>query len=1092
MKKVLLILVALFSIMLTTEAQRLVRGTITDKSGKPIIGANVVAKGTTMGTVSDEQGSYSLNVPANTTTLVVSYAGYSTQELQLGASNVIDMTLEEGIILDETVVTAMGIKKLKNDLGYSAQKVDGSDVSNGREGSIINSLSAKVAGLNVSRNNNVGGSTNVVLRGYKSLSGDNQALFIVDGVPIDNANTNDVNQKIGRGGYYDYGSAANDINPDDIENVTVLKGAAATALYGSRAANGVILITTKKGQTKDGIGVTVNLGASVGSYDPSTFAKYQNKYGGGYGQYYEDNSGFFLYRDASNGFVGLDPATNPNGSLVVPTAEDASWGARFDPNKQVYQWDAFDPTSSNFGKARPWVAASNSPTSFFETAYGSNNSVVLDKATDFGYFKLGYTRITDKGIIPNSKLNKDIISFGSSFNLTKKLTASANVNYTANRAKGRYGSGYGNSLNPMSSFREWWQVNVDLQDQKAAYDRTKKNVTWNWADPTDLTPIYWDNPYWAINENYQNDGRNRYYGNVRLGYAVTSWLNLSGQVSLDQYNEYQEERIAVGSLDPSRYGRFDRNFREINYDLLGTTKNFKLADNLTFNALLGSNIRKTKINSIDDETNGGLAVPGVYALSNSVNPRNAPVEKATELQVNGIFGAANFNYHNYLNLDLTMRRDQASSLPTENNSYFYPSASLGFNFHNAFMQDNTVLSFGKVRLNYAEVGNTAPPLSVYDTYNVYNYNVIDATTTSSFNGSSLGSNPTTKNNIDLKPERTKSLEGGVELGFLKNRIFLDATVYKMNTVDQILPINVSRATGYNFKYINAGNIENKGVELVLTLRPIAYKNFDWTTRFNWAKNVNKVIDLGGQVQNYLIGAGSFQGGVSVNATVGEAYGILKGNDYTYKDGKRIVGANGLYVLSSTSDKVIGNITPDWTGGWHNAFRYKQVTLSFLIDVKMGGDIFNLDQYYGLATGLYPETAGLNDLGKEVRADLADGGGIILDGVLADGTVNTKRVSAVNFGIYGYRRNPAKAFVYDASFVKLREVNISYELPSSCCKNGIMKGAKIGIYGRNLAILHKNLPYADPEETLSSGNVQGFQVGTYPVTRVIGVNLTVKF
>jgi len=1082
-------LVALLSVVVTTEAQRLIKGTVSDKSGNPVIGANVVAKGTTTGTVTDASGNYSLNVPNGVNTLVITYAGYATQEVTLGAGNMMDVSMEEGVLLDETVVTAMGIKKLKNDLGYSAQKVDGDDVSNGREGALINSLSAKVAGLNVLRNNNVGGSTNVVLRGYKSLSGDNQALFIVDGVPIDNTNNNNANQKIGRGGYYDYGSAANDINPNDIENITVLKGAAATALYGSRAANGVILITTKKGMTKDGIGVTLNLGASVGNYDPATFAKYQNKYGGGYGQYYEDPSGFLLYRDPKT-YAPIDPATNPNGILVVPTSEDASWGAKFDPNKTVYQWDAFDPTSANYGKGKAWVAAKNGPASFFETAFGSNNSITLDKATDNGFFKLGYTRVTDKGVIPNSKLNKDIITFGSAYNLTKKLTASANINYTATRAKGRYGSGYGNSLNPMSSFREWWQTNVDLQEQKAAYDRTKKNVTWNWADPTDLHPIYWDNPYWAINENYQNDARNRYYGNVRLNYAVTSWLNAMGQVGLDLYNEYQEERIAVGSLDPSRYGRFDRNFKETNYDLLLTTKNFKLANELTFNALLGGNIRKTQINSIFDETNGGLAVPGVYALANSVNPRNAPVEKASELQVNGVFAGANFNYHSYLNLDLTMRRDKASSLPTDNNVYYYPSASLGFNFVNALMPNNDVLSFGKIRVNYAEVGNTAPVLSVYDTYNQYNFNVIDGTTTSSFNGASLGSNPTIKNNNNLKPERTKNIEGGVELGFLKNRIFLDATVYKMNTLDQILPISVSRATGYFQKYINAGNIENKGVELVLTLRPVAMKNFDWMTRLNWARNRNKVIDLGGTVTNLQLG--SFQGGVSVNASVGESYGVLKGNDYTYKDGKRIVGANGLYVLSSTSDKVIGNINPDWTGGWYNSFRFKQVTLSFLIDMKMGGDIFNLDQYYGLATGLYPETAGLNDQGKEVRAALADGGGIILDGVLADGTPNTKRVSAVNFGIYGYRRNAAKAFVYDASFIKLREVNLSYTLPKSCCNNGMMKGATIGIYARNLAILYKNLPYADPEETLSSGNIQGFQVGTYPVTRVVGVNLTVKF
>ena len=1053
-------------------AQRTVVGTVTGDDGEALVGASIAVKGFSAGARADVNGKYSVVVPNGASVLVFTYTGYTAQEITLGASNVVDVVLASGQVLEEAVVTALGISRYKNELPYSAQKVGGEDVTRTRDANLVNSLSGKVAGLDIKRNNTLGGSTNVVLRGNKSLTGDNQALFVIDGVPVDNSNTNSADQKRGRLGY-DYGNAANDINADDVESITVLKGAAATALYGSRASNGVVMITTKKGSKSRGIGVSVNAGINTGTYDKSTFAEYQDQFGGGYGQYYEDPSLLFLFRDI-NGDGTED--------LVMPTSEDASYGGKFDPNLKVYQWDAFDITSPNYGKARPWVAAANGPASIFERSVGLNNSVVVDGATDKGFFKIGYTNTDDKGIMPNSQIKKNLVNFSAAYDVTSKVQVFSAVNYTSTDGLGRYGTGY-DSKNLMTNFRQWWQVNVDVQEQREAYERKKQNVTWNWTDPTILAPIYWDNAYWTRYENYQNDHRDRYFGYAGLTYKVTNWFDVTGRVSIDQYDELQEERIALGSVDVSQYQRFNRKFRELNYDLLGQFKQFNLTRNLKFDALVGANIRKTDISSIRATTNGGLSVPKIYSLSNTKNALEAPVENVSALQVNGIFAKAGFVYDKWAILDLTVRRDQASSLPASDNAYVYPSASLGIIF-SEFLGENKIISFGKARLNYAEVSNTAPVLSVIDVYNL----------NTAFGDASLASAQNQKNNPALKPERTKAIEAGLEMRFLNSNLGFDLTYYKQNSFDQIYAAPTTTATGYGAKVINAGEVQNQGVEVSAFVRPLHSRNFDWRIDLNWARNRNKVVDLGGEITNLQLA--SFQGGVTINAKEGEPYGTIRGSNYVYKDGQKVVGANGLYKQSATSDEVIGNINPDWTGGVLNTLRYKNVSLSFLVDFRQGGDLFSLDLYYGLATGLYPETAGLNDKGESVRTPVsADGksGGIIFPGVKEDGSPNDVRRSGVNFGNYGYRRNPAAGFIYDASFVKLREANLNWNLPSRWLGGGkYIKGVQIGAYGRNLWIIHKNLPYADPEDGLSSGNVQGYQVGSYPTVRTVGVNLNLKF
>lgn len=1085
MKKLSLALVlALFSIS-AMLAQRTIMGTVTGDDGSALIGATVLVKGTSTGTITDIDGKYSIRVSGDGAVLVFSFTGFTTEEVAVGASNVVDLAMKSGQVLEEVVVTALGVSRYKNELAYSAQKVDGDQMTTTRDANVVNALSGKVAGLNVKRNNSLGGSTNVVLRGAKSLTGDNQALFVIDGVPIDNSNTNTSNQTTARGGY-DYGNAANDINSDDIESVTVLKGAAASALYGSRAANGVVMITTKKGRKDKGLGVSVNTGMNFGKIDKTTFVEYQKKYGGGYGAFYEDpNTGQFLYRDINGDGVE---------DLVVPMSEDASWGAAFDPNLLVYQWDAFDPSSPNYGKPTPWVAAKNDPTTYFETAIGTSNNVSIDGTNDNGFFKLGYTRTTDKGVLPNSQINKNLVNFAGSYDLSKKLHVFSSVNFTSTDGTGRYGTGY-DSKNQMGSFRQWWQVNVDVKEQEAAYERTKQNVTWNWADPTDLAPIYWDNVYWVRRENFSTDHRNRYFGYMGVTYNLTKWLDLTGRVSLDQYDEIQEERIAVGSVDVSQYSRFNRSFQEVNYDLMGQFKEMYITSDLKFSALLGTNIRKQGISSIRATTNGGLSLPRLYSLTNSKNPIEAPVETQTDIEVDGVFGQASLVYDNWAILDIAARRDQSSTLPAANNIYYYPSASLGIIF-SKFIGENDIFTFGKLRLNYAEVGNLAPWGSVNDVYNLG----------TAFGDAATASVSTTKNNPDLKPERSKSYEGGLELRFLKDKLGFDVTYYKMNTVDQILPASISRTTGFNAKYINAGDVENKGWEVQMFLRPVNLPKFKWRMDLNWARNRNKVIDLGGDIQNLQLA--SMQGGVTINAAVGEPYGTIKGNDFVYYDangnGERDNGENdrvvrltasGLayYAFSATNAEIIGNINPDWTGGMNNTFNFGNFSFSFLIDVKKGGDVFSLDQYYGLATGEATSTAGKNDLGNEVRAPISEGGGIIVEGVMADGTPNTTRYNATDFGIFGYRRNPNAAFVYDASFVKLREASLNYNFPKSMFGgSNVIKGATIGVYGRNLWIIHKNLPYADPEDGMSAGNVQGYQAGSYPTTRVFGVNLNVKF
>ncbi|WP_200974787.1 SusC/RagA family TonB-linked outer membrane protein [Echinicola sp. 20G] len=1070
-----------------------VRGTVTSAdNGEPIPGVSILVKGTSKGAVTDLDGKYTLSVPSEGKILIFSFIGMTTQEVTIGDQSVIDVALvSDAEELSEVVVTALGIEREERSLGYSVQEVTGDEVSKAKESSFISSLSGKVAGLSIKKSNSIGGSVNAVIRGSNSFTGNNQALFVVDGVPISNSNLNTSGQMSGGGGY-DYGNAASDIDPETIESISVLKGATAAALYGSDAVNGVIMITTKKGaKKKNGLGVTLGHSTNFSVVDKSTFPKYQNKYGQGYGPYYGETGGF--YDTDVNGDGELD--------LEVPAGEDASFGAAYDPNLMVYGWESFYPELDTYLTPSPWVAAQNGPDYIFQTGVGNITNVGLEGGNENGSVRFGYTNDDRSGILPNSKIKRNVVDIHANYRLSDKLSIDGKATYTRVEGKGRYGTGY-DGKNVIQGLRQWFGTNVDLKAQEDAYNMTGSNITWNPLGSDDTSPHYFDNPYWTLFENYQNDQRNRFFGKFQANYEITDWLTAMARFGIDSYSDLQEERIAVGSLDQSEYSKFQRTFEQYNSDfILSFDKN--LNESLSLTGLLGFNIRNTRVNSTRASTNGGLVVPGIYALSNSANALEPPVESDFHIRKYGYYGQVTLGYMDMLYLDMTGRIDRASTLPEGNNSYFYPSVAGSFVFSELI--ESSALSFGKLRLGYASVRGAGDPYSVINTFS----------SATPFDGVPMFFTPDTSNNPDLKPEKTDEMEIGVEVNFLNNRIGADISVYQKNTIDQILPVEVSSATGFNYKYVNAGEMENKGVEVSLFGDAIKTPDFSWRVNVNWAKNVNKVVSLYEGGENLLIYSAW---STAINARKGEAYGTITGTNYIFDEsGQKVVGSDGKYLRTESTNEVIGNIQPDWIGGINNTFKYKGLAFSFLIDMQKGGDVISYDMGFGNATGLYAETAALNELGNPMRDPVtndATSGGIILPGVTGDVAFNddgsyTVTNSAPNdiranagdyltpLGYYGGSSEtgtyaPDAALVYDASFVKLREVSLMYDLPTRFFDNLFINQVSVGGFGRNLWIIHKNLPYSDPEYSASSGNLQGIQNGALPATREFGFNVNVKF
>ncbi len=1078
-----LLLMALYCLFgLVTLAQNVITGKITDERGEPVPFASVRIKNTKQAALADQNGNFTLK-GGQGVILIITATGFDQLETAANEDGA-SYNLKSKEALKEVIVTALGIKRSKNSLPYATQQISGSEVNRTLNTNFVDNLSGKVAGLQITSSNTTGGTNNVILRGFKSLTQSNQALFVVDGVPYDNTNQSQ--------GGYDLGNAASDINPDDIESVSVLKGAAASALYGSRASNGVILITTKKGRKSKNIGFTVSSGVTVGSPDRSTLPTYQTQYGQGYGSQGPDN-----------GFYSA-PVFNSNGNNVpvVQTDVDAATGPAYDPGLKVYNWDAFVPGDPNYGKATAWKpAAHHNPVDFFVTPVTTSTSVYVDGGGDNGTFKTGFTHSEDKGILPNSFLTKNLLTFGATHNFTDQVTVGGTLNYSDVTGIDRDGYTYSSQLNPMMDFREWWPTNVDLRQQKADYFRNHTNATWNWlGDYSDLSQLkvaYHNNIYWNRYENTEDDRRKRYYGNVYVNYQVLPYLSLLGRVSLDDYTEFIEYHTAIGSIHQAGYTRTNSSFNETNYDLL---LNFdkKLSDDLHLKALLGANVRQNTVSSIYAATSGGLVVPGLYSLANSVQTAAAPSEYDARKEVDGIFAGATLSFRDFITLDGTLRRDRSSTLPTANNTYYYPSVSGNFVFSK--LLSLPWLSYGKLRANYAQVGGDAPFYSLQNTFQ----NVTP------LNGQTLFAAPVTNNNQNLVPETNRSYEFGLEASFLKSRLGFDLTYYHAREINQIMPVPVSTASGYSTFFENGGTVQNQGVELTINAGIVRAQDFSWDVTINWSKNSNKILSLYGGQQSYELASYGFN--TQLVAEVGKSYGIIRGSDYQLKNGQREIDDKGYYITKSDKLSDIGSIAPNWFGGINNSFRYKNWALSFLIDTRQGGKLYSLDMDFGDYSGLYPETAGKNDLGNPVRSPLSAGGGIILKGVTQDGKPNTTRIDASDinkqlFPFSSYNNFADASYVYDASYIKLREVALTWSVPQKAITRlNFVKGIDLSLTARNLWIIHKNVPYADPEQGyastganpgLTNGNgvqngSQGFQVGVYPSVRTFGLNAKLKF
>lgn len=973
--------------------------------------------------------------------------------------------------IEGVVVTALGIKREKRALGYATTEVKGDAVSSAPVANVSDALAGQVAGLNITQSGTMGGSTNMVIRGIKSLTASNQVLVVVDGTPISNESYNQAGIASGGGGY-DYANGLADINPNDIETVNVLKGAAASALYGSRGMNGVLMITTKKGKKSRKLGVEFNSSATLGFVDKTTLPKYQNEYGGGY-------TGSSFYSGDINGDGIVD-------NNIVYTYDDASFGTKFDPNKQVYNWDSQYPQLPGYLKPTAWVAGTN-PNSVWKTAATYQNSIAFSGGNDSGKFRLGFTNFMQDGALPNSEIKRNTIDFSGDYNFTEKLNVFGNITVTNTRGKGRVYTGY-ESRNPMQGFRQWWNMSVDMNKQRDAYFLTGQNMTWNIKDYESQEVGYTDNFYFNRYENYQTDSRNRYMGNFGLNYKFTDWLSVMGRYTFDAYDELREERVAKGSSDQGRlsnggkgeYYFMNNRVYEMNYDaILNINKDFGDAFNL--NANVGFNLRRNGRIGNSAVTNGGLKVPGLYSITNSAEPLTEANLSQFDLKksVDGLFAQASLGYKNMLFLDGSIRTDRSSALPVANNRYWYPSGALSFVF-SELLGSKDKINFGKVRFNYAVVGNDSGPYQLINTY------VLNP----AFNGSFNASSPQTTNNPYLTPEMLHEMEAGLEMAFFKNRLSFDVSVYKQKTFDLITPTDVSSASGFISQWVNSGDIENKGLEARVTVVPIKSNNFSWELTANWSKNTSKVTKIFGD-STFLEFASMWN--VTTGAMLGESTGTIRGTNYVYLDGQRVVGANGKYLVSDDPQEVIGDAIPDWRGSIMNTFKYKNFSLSFLIDVKQGGDVYSQDMAFGLATGLYAETAGLNDLGNPVRNTIANGGGIILPGVKADGSVNDIRTQMSNYtNAYGYYGGPEAMHVYDGSFVKLRNVTLAYKLPKETFGKSFIDSMTLSLIGRNLWIIHKNLPYADPEAVMTAGNAIGFQNGAHPAFREIGASVKVEF
>jgi len=1039
---------------LSVFAQQIeLKGNILDEITKvSVIGATIKFKGQTGGTVTDVQGNYSLKVKSLPVSLQVSAIGYKNQEIDVYEAVPTTFYLTEEVNrLNEVVITALGISKEKKSLGYTIQSLSNKDLQNSKETNLLNSLSGKLAGVRITNSQGDMGSSRIVIRGETSIAGNNQPLFVVDGVPVDNSQLNS------GGATRDFRNAIADLNPENIESLSVLKGPNAAALYGSRAAHGVILITTKSGKGQKGLGVTVNSGVSFAQV--SSLPEFQNVFGQG-------SNGKFSYVDGKGG--GINDGV------------DESWGPKLDGR--------LIPQFASNGVAVPFVAHPNNVKDYFETGLTFENGVSI-AGSDKNYdFRLGVNDQKQKGTVPNSEINKTNFSINSNYQLTKNIKIGVTADYIVTDAPALPGGPSGGRAAGVMLQFLWFGRQVDMNQLK-----DNRNINWNNS--------YYSNPYWNAYNNTTSQERNRLIGNIHLEAKILDGLNFRFRTGTDYYNDRRKYTIKYGtsgtpfgSYAEDAYTVDERNTEAI----LQYTK--KLNADFTVDALAGFNVRnRTYANNYQKAPR--LAVPDLYTLTNSRDALTSS-NSYNSLRVYSGYASAQFGYKNYAYLNLTARNDWSSTLPRSNRSYFYPSVNGSLVLSEALKIQSNTLDFLKLRGGWSEVGNDADP---YQLSTVYNFQT-------AYDGNPIQTSSQKKLNPDLKPETTRSTEFGIESSFWKNKLHFDIAYYNTNSFDQILEIKTSAASGYTSQLINAGKINNHGIEVQLDVTPFQNRNFKWNLGFNYSANKSKVgiLDYEKQIQNYTIGS---SGGVDVLASVGKAYGTLYGIAYLRDtEGNIIVGANGL-PKANPQNQVLGHYTPDWIAGITNTFTYKQLDLSFLIDANVGGKISSGTNRTGNYTGVLKQTLFGRDLAHgglpyyfpgnvttNTKTLLGDGtapngetiyeDGVIFDGVLANGTPNSQVISAQEY--YKASYNISEAYIYSSTFVKFREIKLTYNFGKKLIKKVGLQAASITATGRNLFFIYKEVPNIDPETAFNTGNAQGLESLSLPSTRSYSFNLNLKF
>ena len=1077
-KRIHLFLLALAIGVIQGAAQvTTVRGIVTtEEDGEPVIGASVIVKGTSLGTVTDVNGRFELSgLPPSATRLLISYISLMAKEVAIAPQ--VSVTLKSDThLLDEVLVTALGISREKKALGYTAQEVKQDALVQGKDNNLLNSLSGKIAGVRITNTQGDVGSSRIVIRGETSIAGENQPLFIVDGIPVDNSQLN------ARSSGRDFKNAIADLNPEDIKTLTVLKGPNAAALYGARAAHGAIVITTKGGDKRQkGIGITLHSSTQVSFV--ATLPEFQNLFGQGAG-------GRFSYVDGKG--AGVNDGV------------DESWGPRLDIGLLIPQFDS--PLDADGNRvATPWVSHPNNVRDYFRMGISTNNGISVARGDDKYQFRVGYNYEKQVSIVPDAGTNKTNISLNTDYHLAKWIVVGATANYIVYTAPSLPGSATPSGSNvrsnsPMLQFL-WFGRQVDTNSLKADYTR-------NWNSS------YYDNPFWSASYNTQSQERHRLIGDLHAEFRLTDGLNVRFRTSTDWYNDRRKSKVKWGSAGAgSPYGSYAEDaytVKENNTEVLATYIK-QLNKNWGIDALLGFNVRNKQYEN-NYQAAPRLAVADLYTLTNSRDPLTSSND-FYRLRQYGLYGSIQLDYRRWAFLNITGRNDWSSTLPVDNNSYFYPSVTASVLLSEAFGWRSKAVNYLKIRGGWSQVGADANPYQLATVF----------TSETAFNGNPLQSSSTIGMNPNLKPEKTSSIEAGFEAAFWDNRLCLDFTYYKTDSRNQILKLATTAASGYTSQVRNAGHIRNRGYEIQLGAVPIqTSKGFRWNLDLNYGANSSKVVKLDdeGLITSYRL----YSSGIQILASVGEAYGTLFGTSYVRDaNGNVVVDANGLPKISTTN-KTLGKFTPDWTGGISNTFSYRSLSLSFLIDASVGGSIFSNTNKTGKYTGVLANTLSGRDaehgglwyytaaMGNNVRLPespsysvSSDGlyyaqvngqstrvyqDGIMVEGVTESGSKNEEVVSAEKY--YHRIYSIAEANVYDASYVKLREVALSYRLPRLWTQKLHLQEASVTLTGRNLWTIYKSVPNIDPESALTTGNAQGVEAYSLPTTRSFGVNLSVKF